>query len=67
MPRWEKGKKYRHKNCLDIDIRIMSIIFLDNICIGMDVLYVSQRDPSMVFESGRIYIQRRDMNKWKQV
>jgi hypothetical protein len=65
---WCNGARYRHRNCLDIDIEVVKVMYRDSNRIKLKVIYVRQSDgASYGFPPERVEIKRKDYCNWSPV
>lgn len=63
-----QGFKYRHKNCLDMDMLVVNVNFIGKVYITVEVMYLSQHNPSLLYypESETIRLYNRNLKDWKE-
>jgi hypothetical protein len=63
---WVKGFKYRHKNCLDMDMFILSVKYSGTTRTLCQVAYVAQTN-SRVFGAEFIWLENKHCADWRYV
>jgi len=62
---WYRGARYRHRNCLDIDIEVIKVMFRDSKRVKLKVQYINQRSGlSLGFSPERVEIKKEDFKNW---
>lgn len=65
--KFKPGNYYRHRNCIDMDIRILSIHPASRGRTLYKVSYVSQRNHEFMFDWEYIFIKEEQHNNWSIV
>jgi hypothetical protein len=61
---FRRHEKYRHRNCLDIDIVVLNRQYQGREYFKLKVKYVAQRNEDFIFEYDTIRIYRKDFKHW---
>ena len=65
---WYRGARYRHRNCLDIDIEVLKVMFRDSKRVKLKIQYIYQRNGlSLGFPPQRVEINKSDFENWSMV
>lgn len=68
--KFEPGKTYRHRNCLDVDMLVLGSsggqAFAPGPGSALVVLWTLQRGPGILGHD-EVYVHARDYNNWQEV
>lgn len=63
-----RGAKYRHKDCLDVDMEIRHIVDILPYETRLEVNWVNQRDTTIIHAQGDLVtLRHKDLKNWKRV
>ena len=65
---WYRGARYRHMNCIDIDIEVVKVMYRDSKRVKLKVKFLLQHNRyNLGLPDQRVEIKKEDNWKWRMV
>lgn len=61
------GKTCKHRSCLDLDMHILKIVYLNNEYFKLKVVWVHKKYGYLYTQSGTINLYRKHLKNWSDV
>lgn len=63
----KRNTTYRHRNCIDVDMHIVRILWFTEDYFKLEVVWVNRHHPEVLIPDKIVRLNRKDLHNWSVV